>query len=213
MAVLMYLRSYAKTLYFAEGNLYQQQPNLEAMLQGLKRRIVVSMMKIVSDVEKSVRAQGVCLANHGLTEREMRKAVADEVETQIRARLDTPKIVDAPPLPPQVVAQMMMADGSGLLPRHVQEEIIAKAQAEALSEKANHTPVESRAALLSEYKQTTGDPPNKRIYEAANSGIHKPEFYQWLSGKLPDKSRVTKRFEAFLKARKRPIPKKPYQSS
>jgi len=66
-----------------------------------------------------------------------------------------------------------------------------------------------RAILLSEYKAATGNPSNKSIYEASNSGIYKPEFYQWVNGELPDKSRVTKRFEAFLKARRKPIPRKP----
>ncbi len=105
-AVLVYLRSYARTLYFAEGTLYQQQPGIEAMLQGLKRRIVAMMMEVVAGVEKSVRDRGVSIANHGLTEHEMRKAASDEVQTLIRARLNPPEMVDRPPLPPEVQRQM-----------------------------------------------------------------------------------------------------------
>jgi hypothetical protein len=68
--------------------------------------------------------------------------------------------------------------------------------------------VAQRAKLLSEYKAATGAS-NKKIYEARNSGIYKPEFYQWLKGRLPANSTTAKNFETFLKAKKRPIPRKP----
>jgi hypothetical protein len=66
-----------------------------------------------------------------------------------------------------------------------------------------------RAALLAGYKEHTGDPSNKKIYEASNSGIHKPEFYQWLNGKLLDTSRTTKRFEDFLRSKRKVVPRNP----
>jgi hypothetical protein len=69
--------------------------------------------------------------------------------------------------------------------------------------------VERRQKLLSEYKAATGNPSNKKIYEAKNSGIHKPEFYQWRAGRLSVDSRTTKTFEAFLRAKRRPIPRNP----
>lgn len=65
-----------------------------------------------------------------------------------------------------------------------------------------------RESLLTEYKAATGNPSNKRIYEARNSGIHKPEFYAWLRGKLPDQSATRANFERFLKDKKPPIPRK-----
>lgn len=68
---------------------------------------------------------------------------------------------------------------------------------------------ERRANLLAEYKKATGNPSNKKIYEAHNSGIYKPEFYQWKNGVLPAGSRTTRQFEAFLKARRKPIPRNP----
>jgi hypothetical protein len=68
---------------------------------------------------------------------------------------------------------------------------------------------ERRENLLDEYKKATGNPSNKKIYEAHNSGIHKPEFYRWKNGVLPAHSRTTHKFEAFLKARRKPIPRKP----
>ena len=66
-----------------------------------------------------------------------------------------------------------------------------------------------RATLLAEYKLAAGNPSNKRIYEARNSGIHKPQFYEWLRGELPDDSETTKNFEKFLSAKKAPIPREP----
>jgi len=68
--------------------------------------------------------------------------------------------------------------------------------------------VARRTALLSAYKAATGAS-NKKIYEAQNSGIYKPQFYQWLDGRLSANSVTAKNFEAFLKARKRPIPRRP----
>jgi len=66
-----------------------------------------------------------------------------------------------------------------------------------------------RAKLLAEYKATTSNPSNKRIYEARNSGIHKPEFYEWCKGTLSDDSATTTNFERFLREKKPPIPRNP----
>jgi len=65
-----------------------------------------------------------------------------------------------------------------------------------------------RERLLTDYKAATGAK-NYHLYNAQNSGIHKPEFYQWVRGKLPAKSKTAKRFEAFLIAKKRPVRKNP----
>jgi len=66
-----------------------------------------------------------------------------------------------------------------------------------------------RARQLAEYKAATGNPSNKKIYEARNSGIHKPEFYKWLRGDLPANSATCINFERFLREKKPPIPRKP----
>jgi hypothetical protein len=66
-----------------------------------------------------------------------------------------------------------------------------------------------RSKLLTEYKAATKNPSNKRIYGARNSGIHKPEFYEWVNGALPPDSATTINFERFLREKKPPIPKKP----
>jgi hypothetical protein len=47
-----------------------------------------------------------------------------------------------------------------------------------------------RSALLDEYRAKT-EASNRRIYEACNSCINKPEFYQWLRGELPQTSKTT----------------------
>jgi hypothetical protein len=69
--------------------------------------------------------------------------------------------------------------------------------------------VPRRMTLLSEYRSATGNPSNRKIYTARNSGINKPEFYAWLRGDLPDTSKTTINFDKFLHSKKRPIPKNP----
>jgi hypothetical protein len=81
-----------------------------------------------------------------------------------------------------------------------------KSQADALLRP--ETIINRRLALLNDYKQATRAN-DYRIYTAQNSNIHKPEFYQWKNGKLPDESKTTKKFEAFLKSKKRPIRRNP----
>jgi hypothetical protein len=67
-----------------------------------------------------------------------------------------------------------------------------------------------RQRLLMSYKKATGNPSNKRIYEASNSGLHKPEFYSWRKGNLPSDSATCINFERFLNEKKPPIPRKPH---
>jgi hypothetical protein len=66
-----------------------------------------------------------------------------------------------------------------------------------------------RKALLEEYRSATGSPSNKRIYEAKNSGIYKPEFYEWVKGTLAADSATTVNFERFLREKKQPIRRAP----
>lgn len=67
--------------------------------------------------------------------------------------------------------------------------------------------VDRRAAMLAAYKANTGAS-NRKIYEASNSGIHKPEFSKWRRGLLPDSSATTRNFERFLREQRPPIPRK-----
>lgn len=64
--------------------------------------------------------------------------------------------------------------------------------------------VERRSKLLDTYKEATGNPSNKRIYEADNCPIHKPEFSKWRRGILPPQSQTTINFERFLSEKKPP---------
>jgi|SRR5579872_600724 len=67
--------------------------------------------------------------------------------------------------------------------------------------------VARRAKLLAEYKSATGDPSNRKIYTARNSGIHKPEFLRWQRGDLPSTSQTCVNFERFLREKKAPMPR------
>lgn len=67
--------------------------------------------------------------------------------------------------------------------------------------------IRQRAALLEEYKNDTGNPSNKLIYEAHNSQIHKPEFYAWLKGELKATSATCMNFERFLRSKQPPVRK------
>lgn len=84
--------------------------------------------------------------------------------------------------------------------------LIVQQQGEHASSANSDT--ERRKLLLAEYKAAT-NASNKQIYEARNSGVHKPEFYEWLNGKLPSQSTPSKNLERFLTEKKRPIPRKP----
>lgn len=66
--------------------------------------------------------------------------------------------------------------------------------------------VERRRQLLADYKAAAGVKSDRAIYIAKGS-IHKPDFYKWRSGKLPEQSKTTRRFEQFLLAKKKPVPR------
>jgi hypothetical protein len=70
------------------------------------------------------------------------------------------------------------------------------------------TRAEQRDRLLAEYRAAVHCS-NKQIYEARNSGIHKPQFYQWVKGQLLPTSATSRNFERFLREKKPPIPKTP----
>jgi hypothetical protein len=70
--------------------------------------------------------------------------------------------------------------------------------------------IRRREGLLAAYKSAMGNPSNKRIYEAGNSGVHKPEFYNWIKGKLSSDSATCINFERFLNDKRPPIPRKPH---
>ena len=80
----------------------------------------------------------------------------------------------------------------------VVDEVVVVGSAEAPTPSSLHGHLAEREALLAEYKSATGQPSNRQIYTAKNSGIHKPEFYQWMKGSLPATSQTAINFERFL---------------
>jgi hypothetical protein len=67
--------------------------------------------------------------------------------------------------------------------------------------------IKRRAELLADYKKATKTPSNRKIYEAQNSPIHKPQFHKWVKGALLSESSTATNFERFLRDKKPPIPK------
>lgn len=177
---------FAGSLLRTEAYEYPAAPEIELWLSNLVERVVERVMNIIAPLNEvspnlSRMTQLLPLTWHGITPEEMREAARLGAEADMKESL-----------------------------RRLQPEIAQ----EAIENPMTETPsaegiVEQRERLLSEYKAAAGNPSNKRIYEASNSGIHKPEFYQWKRGELPTNSRTTIGFEAFLKAKKRPIPQKP----
>jgi len=128
----------------------------------------------------------------------LREAIAQHLHRPIRQRQQR---VFEPPATPSPLLSLIQAQSSRPGPQEAPSQL-------APEPPHLQTEVARRETLLSEYKAATGAS-NKKIYEARNSGIYKPEFYQWRDGRLPANSVTAKRFEAFLKAKKRPIPRKP----
>ncbi len=186
----MTLVDYARSLFIAEGNLYEHGPQLRRWLTELKHQVIRRVMKAVAEMEEASKKQRLSFEHHGVTPAAMRAVMADSLNALIDDRLAPWQPLGPLPPPPEVQLQMRAAIDAhpGI--------------------KTDETEVERRAALLSAYRSATGAK-DYHIYTARNSGIHKPEFYQWRDGRLPAKSKVTKRFESFLKAKRRPIPRKP----
>jgi hypothetical protein len=90
---------YARELYFAEGNHYPPDPQLEVWLQKLGERIVERAVAIVAGVDEAGRETAISLEHHGVTEEQMRAAASNEVERLIRTR------IAPPPLPPPPAVQ------------------------------------------------------------------------------------------------------------
>jgi len=184
-------------MFRTEASEYPADPQIEFWLSKLAERVVEHVMETVAvmnqttyDIFHGKQYNG--LSWHGLTLEDMRDAAREGLEfdkTSVLNRL----------LPESV--QDTNSEGSEAAPisESVGESIPTASEAGSL--------IERRKKFLDEYKAATGHPSSKQIYEASNSGIHKPEFYQWKNGNLPAESRVTKRFEVFLKAKKRPVPR------
>jgi hypothetical protein len=181
------LEMYAGALFRAEGDQYPKAgADYGLWLSFLSGRIVARIMQTVDEVEAtSAKAK---LSYHGLDGEKARERLtallADAVDRYVWLAEN--------PRPPTPEPQPSAVD------EPTADESIAVAGTE----------VSRREALLAEYKTATNGVSNKRIYEARNSGVHKPEFYGWLRGDLPTHATPTLNLERFLRAKKLPIPRK-----
>ena len=198
------LCSYARQLFQAESYEYPASPQIGFWLTKLAERVADRVMRAVEALDKSLfdilfTTQTYGLSYHGLTIPQMRQAVEEHLEE---------------------IKSLTLAGFQPAIERDTEPQSAQLAVEEphsfSKSAEAFATPptdlagiVERRMKLLDGYKAATGNPSSKKIYEAENSGINKPEFYEWKNGRLPDRSRTTKQFEAFLTAKRRLIPKKP----
>jgi hypothetical protein len=173
------LKEYACALFDAEVSWYPSSPQLAMWLRNLADRIETRI------IETSLRATLYGTIEYHATKERMRAALQEALQHAIQKHL--PQLDDTPA-------------GSGTrIPGSVPPPQSADA--------ANETLIDSRAKLLAEYKAATGNPSNYRIYNARNSRIHKPQFYQWRNGVLPRDSVTARHFEQFLRDKKPPTPK------
>jgi hypothetical protein len=192
----------------------------EMQLKVYRAHSSYSTLWIPKIMEESISRVARCLRNHSNdSPSNLLQVLGDTLLYHMRTH---PMLVNHADLmrtfpPPPLLgnqASGYAASESPLL-MYVQEQQMAAAQIpENASGKSTQaapdlSEAERRANLLAEYKKATGNPSNRKIYMAQNSSIHKPEFYQWKNGNLPANSRATMRFEAFLKSRRKPIPRNP----
>ncbi len=193
------IRQYAGALFRLEAGEYPEAPEMEFWFSKLAGRVVERVMNTVATMDQTTYdilrgKQYNGLGWHGLTLGEMRDAAweganADKAGILNRLLPDSAQNANSQIGEPD---DPRASDEGGLTQALDTGSIAAR-----------------RLKLLNEYKAAAGEPSSKRIYESSNAKIHKPEFYEWLRGTLPEDSRVTRRFEAFLTAKKRPIPKNP----
>ena len=115
--------------------------------------------------------------------------------------------------PDEVTWEQIRSEVARLLPDYpaitfIPTQIPSQPEQEAKAETTVENEIERRQRLLAAYKFATGNPSNRRIYQAANSGIHKPEFYHWQKGNLSSESATCINFERFLRDKKPPIPRR-----
>ncbi len=187
------IHSYARELFRTEANRYPVGSQLSRWLLLLKERVTVRIMGSIQEIEKGQQFRLQSLAYHGLTESDMRQAVNEALRPLIGQ------------------AAMSNQSGSGLPLQYPETRIPDAPQYFEPAELGpdEHGEIGRRKRLLAEYKAATHNPSNKKIYEARNSGIYKPQFYQWLDGTLSAHSATAVNFERFLTNKKPPIPRRP----
>jgi hypothetical protein len=178
------LTMYAAALFRLEADQYPKgDGKYTAWLRALSQRTTARVMHTVEELQAS---EGKAkLSYHGLTLEAMREnlQVFFAIVLYEYAGVSLPVTSEPPQNQPRAVLDKPSVAGS-------------------------NPEIERRAALLAAYK-ATHNVSSKRIYEAKNSGIHKPEFYRWVRGELPATSAPARNFERFLAAKRAPSPRKP----
>jgi hypothetical protein len=178
------LHSYAQALFPVEASKYPQDDSrLQHWRLKLTERISARVMQSVQEIESRGFWRMESLAYHGVTESQMR----DTVDKALRE-------ITKSSLPPAISKQKKQPIKK-----------LAPAESELQTSSASKDKeIERRRKLLEEYKAATGNPSSKKIYEAENCTIYKPQFYEWKNGKLLSNSTTAKSFEQFLRAKKPP---------
>jgi hypothetical protein len=146
------------------------------------------------------------------TEQEMALAVFKALRMTISRRLSGIAVLPFPnkPIKPELTETESVSENTPKadgLPPICGEETEGDEKADSVAGIKSENQITRRADMLASYRKATGVS-NKRIYEG-KSGVHKPQFYEWLNGKLPASSETAKNFERFLRENKPPIPRKP----
>jgi hypothetical protein len=181
------IRGYANMLFKVEADQYGEFRNHEQYqrwLAHLAERVVLKVMTALERLDEG-DPDALLLSYHGLSK--------SDVEEQMREAMFAMASAYAPG-----VSGFVKAPARPPLP--LERDPI---------QVADLSKVQRRAKLLEEYKAATNNTSNKRIYEAKNSGVHKPEFYRWINGELPSGSSTAMNFERFLQAKRPPIPRRP----
>jgi hypothetical protein len=189
--LLTILGGYARALFYVEASKYPQDPRLKHWLEKLTERTRRRVMDALARLEMGDPIN--TLRYHNVPAPQMTETVDKVLRHEVEKLFPTEQSIQA-----------TVREG-----KTVKKAIKRSARiASATSALPNKEPeIERRRNLLAEYKAAAGDPSDYRIYNAKNSGIHKPQFYQWRNGVLPRGSKTACHFEQFLRDKKPPTPK------
>jgi hypothetical protein len=181
------LEMYAGALFRAEGDQYpKKHSDYREWLTALSGRIIARILRAIDEVDATNESPAK-LSYHGLSSDAAREGLERFLAIIVNEYVGLSSLPQSPP---------------PVLPLSTSEKTTVENNLSATDSE-----VARRSALLAEYKAATRNISNKRIYEARNSKIHKPEFYRWLSGNLPANATPTLNFERFLREKKLPIPR------
>jgi hypothetical protein len=190
------LHSYAEQLFYVEASKYPPtDPDFVQWLIKLSPKLESHIMRRLKELEAKSFMKS--LRYHEVTEEAMREAIGVALQASIKKFAGDREVPQASSLrsgPDHPVARLVRATDPPKQPTRVASKTLPDGE------------IERRKKLLEEYKAATSAS-NKKIYEARNSGVHKPQFYEWINGELSAESATAQNFERFLVAKKPPIPR------